>query len=32
MTHVGTHEAKTNLSALVARAEAGAEIVLQRNG
>lgn len=26
------HEAKTNLSALVARAEAGEDIVIQRNG
>lgn len=32
MTHVGMHEAKTKLSQLVARAEAGEEIVIARNG
>ena len=32
MARVGMHEAKTNLSALVARAEAGEDIVIQRNG
>lgn len=29
---VGMHEAKTNLSRLVARAQEGEEIVIQRNG
>lgn len=29
---VGMHEAKTNLSRLVARAQAGEEVVIQRNG
>ena len=32
MTQVGMHEAKTNLSQLVERAEAGEEIVIARNG
>ncbi len=32
MTQVGMHEAKTTLSALVARAEAGEDIVIARNG
>lgn len=32
MTVVGMHEAKTNLSKLVARAEAGEEIVIARRG
>src|SRR2546423_1631715 len=32
MAQVGMHEAKTNLSKLVARAEAGEEIVIARNG
>ncbi len=32
MTQVGMHEAKTKLSQLVERAEAGEDIVLQRNG
>jgi prevent-host-death family protein len=32
MAHVGMHEAKTNLSRLVARAEAGEEVVITRNG
>jgi prevent-host-death family protein len=32
MAQVGMHEAKTKLSQLVARAEAGEEIVLARNG
>jgi prevent-host-death family protein len=32
MAEVGMHEAKTNLSQLVERAEAGEEIVLTRRG
>lgn len=32
MTNVGMHEAKTNLSQLVERAEAGEEITITRNG
>jgi prevent-host-death family protein len=32
MTQVGMHEAKTTLSQLVERAEAGEEIVIARNG
>lgn len=32
MTHVGMHEAKTKLSQLVARVEAGEDIVVTRNG
>jgi prevent-host-death family protein len=32
MARIGMHEAKTNLSRLVERAEAGEEIVIQRNG
>jgi prevent-host-death family protein len=32
MTKVGMHEAKTKLSQLVERAEAGEEIVIARNG
>jgi prevent-host-death family protein len=32
MTQVGMHEAKTKLSNLVERAEAGEEIVIARNG
>jgi prevent-host-death family protein len=32
MTQVGMHEAKTKLSKLVERAEAGEEIVIARNG
>ena len=32
MPHVGMHEAKTKLSQLVERAEAGEDIVIQRNG
>ena len=32
MARVGMHEAKTNLSKLVERAQAGEEIVIQRNG
>jgi prevent-host-death family protein len=32
MARVGMHEAKTKLSQLVKRAEAGEEIVIQRNG
>lgn len=32
MTYVGMHEAKTNLSKLVARAENGEEITITRNG
>lgn len=32
MTRVGMHEAKTHLSRLVERAEAGEEVVIQRNG
>jgi prevent-host-death family protein len=32
MTQVGMHEAKTKLSQLVERAEAGEDIVLARNG
>ena len=32
MTRVGMHEAKTQLSKLVERAEAGEDIVIQRNG
>jgi prevent-host-death family protein len=32
VTQVGMHEAKTNLSQLVERAEAGEEIVIARNG
>jgi prevent-host-death family protein len=32
MTQVGMHEAKTHLSRLVARAEAGEDVVIARNG
>jgi len=32
MARVGMHEAKTHLSRLVERAEAGEEVVIQRNG
>ncbi len=32
MTRVGMHEAKTHLSKLVKRAEAGESVVIQRNG
>jgi prevent-host-death family protein len=32
MTQIGMHEAKTKLSQLVERAEAGEEIVIARNG
>jgi prevent-host-death family protein len=32
MAHVGMHEAKTNLSKLVERAEGGEDIVIQRGG
>lgn len=32
MMHVGMHEAKTTLSKLVARAQAGEEIVITRHG
>ncbi len=32
MTEVGMHEAKTNLSQLVERAERGEDIVITRNG
>jgi prevent-host-death family protein len=32
MTRVGMHEAKTNLSKLVAAAEAGEEVVIERRG
>jgi prevent-host-death family protein len=32
MTRVGMHEAKTNLSKLVAQAEAGEEVVIERRG
>jgi prevent-host-death family protein len=32
MTQVGMHEAKTQLSKLVERAEAGEDIVIARNG
>jgi prevent-host-death family protein len=32
MARVGMHEAKTTLSRLVERAEAGEDIVIQRNG
>ncbi len=32
MTHVGMHEAKTNLSKLVERVEGGEEIVITRRG
>jgi prevent-host-death family protein len=32
MAQVGMHEAKTHLSQLVARAEAGEDIVIARNG
>jgi prevent-host-death family protein len=32
MDRVGMHEAKTNLSRLVARVEAGEDVVIQRNG
>ena len=32
MAQVGMHEAKTNLSKLVERAEAGEDIVIARNG
>jgi prevent-host-death family protein len=32
MAQVGMHEAKTNLSKLVERAQAGEEIVIARNG
>ncbi len=32
VTRVGMHEAKTHLSKLVERAEAGEDVVIQRNG
>jgi prevent-host-death family protein len=32
MTQVGMHEAKTRLSQLVERAEAGEEVIIARNG
>jgi prevent-host-death family protein len=32
MARVGMHEAKTHLSRLVERAEAGEDVVIQRNG
>jgi prevent-host-death family protein len=32
MAQIGMHEAKTNLSKLVARAQAGEDIVIARNG
>ena len=32
MTQIGMHEAKTNLSKLVERAQAGEDIVIARNG
>ncbi|HWD69280.1 MAG TPA: type II toxin-antitoxin system Phd/YefM family antitoxin [Solirubrobacteraceae bacterium] len=32
MTHVGMHEAKTQLSKLVERVQSGEEIVITRNG
>jgi prevent-host-death family protein len=32
MAQIGMHEAKTNLSKLVERAQAGEEIVIARNG
>ena len=32
MIDVNIHEAKTQLSALIARAEAGEEVVIKRNG
>jgi prevent-host-death family protein len=32
MTRVGMHEAKTNLSKLVAQVEAGEEVVIERRG
>jgi prevent-host-death family protein len=32
MARIGMHEAKTQLSRLVQRAEAGEDIVIQRNG
>jgi prevent-host-death family protein len=32
VTRVGMHEAKTHLSRLVERAEAGEDVVIQRNG
>jgi prevent-host-death family protein len=32
MARVGMHEAKTHLSQLVERAEAGEDVVIQRNG
>jgi prevent-host-death family protein len=32
MARVGMHEAKTHLSGLVERAEAGEDVVIQRNG
>jgi prevent-host-death family protein len=32
MARVGMHEAKTHLSKLVERAEAGEDVVIQRNG
>jgi prevent-host-death family protein len=32
MTHVGMHEAKTNLSKLIAQVEAGEEVVIERRG
>jgi len=32
MARVGMHDAKTNLSRLVERAEAGEDVVIQRNG
>ena len=32
MARVGMHEAKTHLSQLVERAEAGEEVIVQRNG
>jgi prevent-host-death family protein len=32
MTRVGMHEAKTHLSRLVEQAEAGEDVIIQRNG
>lgn len=32
MARVGMHEAKTHLSRLVERAEAGEDVIIQRNG
>jgi prevent-host-death family protein len=32
MARVGMHDAKTHLSRLVERAEAGEDVVIQRNG